>query len=111
MRSLAVLARVRRSFLFPWGEISFEGKALRTPAGLVELTHYESRMLGALLQNRGAPVSREALGYTLWGKPAAERSRAIDAHAAALRKKISVVVPAAGRRFIVAVRGQGYMVP
>jgi CheY-like chemotaxis protein len=111
MRLLAALARARRSFLFPWGEISFEGKDLRTPAGLVELSHYESRLLGALLRNRGAPVSREALGYSLWEKPAAERSRAIDAHAAAVRRKISAAVPAAGRRFVVAVRGRGYMVP
>ena len=111
LRALNVLARLRGRFVFPWGEISFEGTNLVTPGGLVGLTHHESRLLGALLQNRGAPVSREALGYVLWGKPGSKRSRAIDAHLSAVRRKVSAVLPGKGRRFIISVRSQGYMVP
>jgi hypothetical protein len=111
LRALAVFSRVRAALLFPWGELAFEGNTLTTPIGPVDLTRHEALLLRALLWSRGTPVSREALAYSLWGKPGGERSRAIDAHISAIRGKIAAVLPDKGRRFIVAVRSQGYMVP
>jgi hypothetical protein len=110
MRAMATLARVERRFDFPWGTVSFEAKDLRTPAALISLTLHESRILRALLRGRGQPVPRAALAYSLTGTPLPPGSRAIDMHVAALRRKVRAVVPASGR-FIVCVRGQGYMVP
>ena len=111
MRALAVLSRAQQHFLFPWGELSFQGKDLATPAGVVALTHHEFRVLRMLLQSRGTPVPRDALAYSLWGAPAPTRCRAHDVHVAAIRRKVRAVMPAAGPRFIEAVRREGYMVP
>jgi hypothetical protein len=110
MRAMAALARVERRFEFPWGTVSFEAKDLRTPAGLIPLTLHESRILRALLRARGQPVPRAALAYSPAGVPGPVGSRAVDMHVAALRRKVRAVVPTAGR-FVVCVRGQGYMVP
>ena len=110
LRALAVLARVQRRHEFPWGALSFEGLNLRTPAGLVSLTLHESRILRTLLSARGEPVPRDALSYRAGGTPAAAGSRAVDAHVAALRRKVRAVIPAAGR-FILCVRCQGYLLP
>jgi DNA-binding response OmpR family regulator len=110
MRALAALSRVRQNFTFPWGEISFQGLNLHTPAGPVSLTLHESRILKTLLRARGEPVPRDALSYRAGGGPAPAGSRAVDAHVAALRRKVRAAVPAAGR-FILCVRRQGYLVP
>ncbi len=110
LRAHAALARARRRYRFPWGEVSFEGKDLRTPGGLAVLTLHESRILGALLRNRGRPVPREALAYSIADAPPSRASRAVDVHITVLRRKVRCVVREAGR-FIVCARGQGYMVP
>ncbi len=110
MRALAALARTRRGYEFPWGELSFDGDALRTPGGRTHLTHREYLVLRALLRSRGSPVPREALFLLAAGAAGGERSRAIDMHVACLRRKVRAVAPAAGR-FITCVRGQGYMIP
>jgi hypothetical protein len=110
MRAMAALARVERRFDFPWGTVSFDAKDLRTPAGLISLTLHESRILRALLRARGQPVPRDALAYSPAGIPGRIESRGVDVHVAALRRKVRAKVAAAGR-FIVCVRGQGYMVP
>ncbi len=110
LRALAALTRARRRFIFPWGEVSFEGKDLRTPAGLVPLTLHESRILKMLLRGRGAPVARPALALSTGEAAGAAESRRIDVHVSALRRKLRAAEPRAGR-FIVCVRGQGYMVP
>jgi hypothetical protein len=110
MRAMAVLARVERRFDFPWGTVFFEGKDLHTPAGLLSLTLHESRILRTLLRARGQPVPRAALAYLPAGTPGPAGSRAIDVHVASLRRKMREAIPAAGR-FILCVRGQGYMVP
>jgi len=110
LRALAALSRVSRRFEFPWGTVCFEGKDLRTPAGLVPLTFGESRLLRLLLRARGEPVPRAAIAYELWGNPARAAGRAVDVHAASIRKKVRNVESRAGR-FITCVRGQGYMVP
>jgi DNA-binding response OmpR family regulator len=122
LRALAVLARGARRCRFPWGEISLEGQRLCTPGGTVPLTFHQTRILAALLRARGRPVPRAALAHAMGrapgasGGPGAPRapgrpmSRAIDVHVAALRRCMRAAVPASGR-FIVCVRGQGYMVP
>ena len=110
LRALAALSRAEKRYRFPWGEISFEGKDLRTPGGLAVLTLHESRILGTLLRNRGQPVPREALAYSLSDAPPSRASRAVDVHIVSLRRKIRCAAGDAGR-FIVCVRGQGYMVP
>jgi CheY-like chemotaxis protein len=110
LRAHAALSRAERHFSFPWGDASFEGKDLRTPGGLATLTLHESRILKSLLRNRGTPVPREALAYSIGRTPPSRPSRAVDVHIAALRKKVRCAMHEAGR-FIVCVRGQGYMVP
>ena len=110
LRALAVLSRERRRFQFPWGTVCFEGQDLRTPTGLVSLTHGESRILRLLLRARGEPVPRAAIALDLWGSPAGAAGRAIDMHVACVRKKVRRVETAAGR-FITCVRGRGYMIP
>jgi DNA-binding response OmpR family regulator len=110
LRALAALSRVQWRYGFPWGEVTFEGKDLRTPRGLAVLTLQESRLLKTLLRNRGQPVPREALAYSMCGTPGPAHSRAIDVHVAAVRRKVRCTVPEAGH-LIVCVRGQGYMVP
>ena len=109
LRALAVLSRAGRGFQFSWGTVSFEGKDLRVPAGIISLTHHESRILRLLLRARGDAVPRDAIACELWGSPTA-RGRTVDVHIASLRKKVRTVQEEAGR-FIVSVRGTGYMIP
>lgn len=110
LRALAVLERGLVRYAFPWGELSFEGNDLRTPAGLIALSLRESRILRMLLAGRGSTVPRDALACRAWGRPAARGSRALDMHVASIRAKVIGTVPGAGPRFIRAVRGEGYMI-
>jgi DNA-binding response OmpR family regulator len=110
LRALAALARVKRLYRFPWGELSFEGNDVRAPGGLVPLTLHESRILQMLLRARGSPVPRLALAWSTGKAPSGPQSRAIDAHVSAIRGKLGAAVRGAGR-IIVSVRGQGYLVP
>ena len=102
-------ARSKR-YRFPWGEVSFEGKDLRTPGGPVPHAARVAHPAGAPAQSRGGPVPRAALAYSIADAAPRAASRAVDVHVVALRKKVRGAVPAAGR-FIQCVRGQGYMVP
>jgi hypothetical protein len=111
LRALRLLERGRGRYAFAWGELSFEGNDLRTPAGLVALTLRESRVLRQLLAARGSAVPRDALACRAWGRPSPPGSRALDMHVASIRGKVIGAVRAAGPRFILAVRGEGYMIP
>ncbi len=111
LRALRLLEQGLGRYSFPWGELSFEGNDLRTPAGLVALTLRESQVLRQLLAARGSAVPRDALAYRAWGRPAAPGSRALDMQVASIRSKVIGAIPAAGPRFILAVRGEGYMIP
>ncbi len=110
LRALAVLARAARKYELPWGTVAFEGKNLRTPAGLVPLTLRESKILRLLLRARGEPVPRAALAGEVWGSPGRAAGRAIDVHVASVRRKVRRVQREAGA-FIVCIRGAGYMIP
>ncbi len=113
LRAEAVLARVPRGHAFPWGVLRLRGCTLRGPGAQLTLTAVEARILEALLAARGRPVPREALALCARrgrvARPAG--SRALDMHVSALRRKVRAAFPAAGPRFITAVRGEGYLVP
>ena len=109
LRALAVLERERKCFEFPWGTVAFQETGLRTPRGLVALTHHESTLLRVLLRARGEPVPRQALALTIWGNAARANGRALDVHVANVRRKLRRVEKDAGK-FITSVRGKGYMV-
>ena len=70
-------------------EAPFPPVPLRTP-----LTFPEATILRMLIINRGRPVYREALQYSIWGERR-NGSRAVDMHVAALRKKLRGLCEAA----------------
>lgn len=68
------------------------------------LTPYESRVLGALVNGCGAPVSRDAIGQAIWGANWYERYSdwTIDTHISHIRRKLPFGWE------ITIVRGMGY---
>jgi CheY-like chemotaxis protein len=111
LRAHAAISRQVAGGEFPWGGMRIDGDELHTPGGRAALTHHEAVILRALLRQRGRPVPRAALACLLGGGALrVAASRRIDVHISALRRRVRAVVPEAGR-FIVCVRGQGYMVP
>ncbi|UCF99814.1 MAG: response regulator transcription factor [Spirochaetaceae bacterium] len=96
-------------FSFSWGEFAVGSLQLRSPAGSCALSVQEQSILRLLAVNRGEPVSREALYYGIWGRPAGEESRVVDMHIAALRKKLRRLFPESGDA-IHTVRGVGYLI-
>lgn len=111
LRAHAALSRQGSCWEFPWGTVRLDGGELLTPGGRTALTHHEAVILRALLRQRGRPVPRAALSCLLGRRnPAGAGSRSIDVHISALRRRLREAVPEAGR-FIVCVRGQGYMIP
>jgi DNA-binding response OmpR family regulator len=105
-----VLERYRARFTLSWGRLSPDGSLLETSGGTVSFTWHEAALLRVLARGRGSPVPRDALGYALWGKPPRPGSRAVDAHVAAIRRKIAAACPPGSPPPIVAVRRRGYMV-
>ena len=95
------------------GGIRLRGTTLHGPRGAVTLSVAEARVLDMLLYNAGRVTSREALFYRLWGRLPAGRSRVIDVHVAALRRKTRIACgddafDGSGLT-ITAVRGEGYL--
>jgi len=109
IRAAAVLERLTRRFVFPWGTMTLEGSSLALPGTSLRLTLSEAKILRTLLLSRGTPVSRQALGYVLWGTGGKPGSRVIDVHVSALRRRLGGAFPPC-HRFIKAVRSQGYIV-
>ncbi|MDE0024463.1 MAG: winged helix-turn-helix domain-containing protein [Spirochaetaceae bacterium] len=96
------------------GGIRLRGTTLHGAGGAVALSVAEARLLEMLLYNAGRVTSREALFYRLWGRLPARRSRAIDVHVAALRRKTRIACGAGAAGdgagpTITAVRGEGYL--
>lgn len=95
------------------GGIRLRGTTLHGPGGAVTLSVAQARLLDMLLYNAGRVTSREALFYRLWGRLPAERSRVIDVHIAALRRKCRTAMGGDGAGAtgltITAVRGEGYL--
>lgn len=96
-------------FRFSWGSLEIGSLELRSSLGSCPLCAQEQRILRLLAANAGEPVSREALYYGMWGKPAAAESRAVDMHIASLRKKLRQLFPQSGV-CIRSVRGVGYLI-
>jgi hypothetical protein len=110
LRAHAALSRQGSRWEFPWGEVRLQGAEVHTPAGTTMLTHRQAVILRALLRQQGRPVPRAALACLLEGRETRKPgSRSIDVHISALRRRLHDIVPEPGR-FIVCVRGQGYMI-
>ena len=115
MRALRTINAAEEAARFGDGRaLRLLGRTLSGPAGTVRLGVQEAEILRMLLANRGATVTRDALFYAIWGRPPVRRSRAVDMHVTALRRRLAAVSkptdaarPAAGR-LIVTVRGRGY---
>ena len=97
-------------FRFSWGSFEIGNLELKSPAGSCLLCAQQQSILRLLAVNAGEPVSREALFYGMWGKPAPAQSRAVDMHIASLRKKLLRLFPESGT-CIRSVRGVGYLIP
>jgi DNA-binding response OmpR family regulator len=104
-----LVKRKTLSFAFPWGSFEIRGLELCTPAGSCLLCAQEQRILRMLATNRGEPVSRDALYYGIWGKPASAKSRVVDVHISSLRKKLFRLFPESDG-CIRSVRGVGYLI-
>ncbi|NOY07263.1 MAG: winged helix-turn-helix transcriptional regulator [Spirochaetes bacterium] len=74
----------------------------------VELTYPEGCIFNMLLLHKGKLVSREVLSYSLWGELPSVKSRVIDVHISALRRKIRYLKEDDGGNPIHSVRGYGY---
>jgi hypothetical protein len=109
LRAEAVLQRNGPRIPLPGNGLWMETGVLGSAAGTVPLSFHEAAVLRILLRGAGAPVPREAIAYALWGRPCRPGSRAVDAHVAALRRKIARAAAGAGPE-ILAVRGRGYLV-
>jgi two-component system phosphate regulon response regulator OmpR len=95
-------------------QISFEGMLLdlltrraHTSAGVLALTSTEFKLLVALAEHAGRPVSREDLSSAIQPGNYLPQLRAIDVQIARLRKKLP---PAPhGGEWVETVRGEGYV--
>jgi len=97
------------AFHFSWGSIAIRSLELSSPAGSSSLCAQEQSILRLLAANAGEAVSREALFYGIWGRPAAGASRAVDMHIASLRRKLRELFPESGD-CIRSIRGVGYLI-
>jgi DNA-binding response OmpR family regulator len=73
------------------------------------LSETECLILGHLAAHAGRAISREELLSRVWGVGGGVETRTIDMHVARLRAKLSGQTEADGERYIVTVRGMGYM--
>jgi two-component system OmpR family response regulator len=96
-------------FCFSWGSFAVQSQELRSPLGSCRLCAQEQSILRLLAANAGEPVSREALYYGIWGRPASLASRVVDMHIASLRRKLRRLFPESGD-CIRSVRGLGYLI-
>jgi hypothetical protein len=105
--------RIRRyrdeALHFSWGVLSIGNLELGSPLGSCRLSVQEQSILRMLAAKAGQPVSREALYYGIWGRPARPESRVVDMHIASLRKKLRRLFPESGA-CIRSARGVGYLI-
>ena len=73
------------------------------------LSETECSILGHLAAHPGRAISREELLARVWGVGRGVETRTIDMHVARLRAKLSSASDEDGERYIVTVRGTGYM--
>lgn len=70
-----------------WDKLTISPNSIKTKDFSTNISIEEFIILKKLIENRKEPVPREALLYSLWGKPK-ENSRVIDMHISNIRKKI-----------------------
>jgi len=87
-------------------EVDVPARVVRRHGRAVELAPKEFDLLLALIESRGAAVSRLELMTRVWGYSSAVVSRTVDTHVAELRRKLEDA-PSAPRH-IVTVRKIGY---
>ncbi len=90
----------------PDGGLTVTGNRMSTATAEAPLKPNEARILKALLKARGEVVSREVLYYAIWGKVKNSKSRVVDVHVCALRKKLKALTSLK----IDQVRGEGYII-
>lgn len=82
-------------------ELDFRRREVRGPDGPVELTAREFDLVRHLASHAGTALSRQELFERVWGQEFLGRSRTVDAHVAAVRKKLPGLA-------ITTLRGVGY---
>ncbi len=88
-------------------EVSPAARTVSRAGDLVELTPKEFDLLVALLERRGAVISRQELLKEVWGYGNADiNTRTVDVHLSELRRKLEE--DPANPRFILTVRKAGY---
>jgi DNA-binding response OmpR family regulator len=88
-------------------EVSPATRTVRRGGEAVELTPKEFDLLVALLERRGAVVSRQELLKEVWGYGNAEiNTRTVDVHLSELRRKLEA--DPANPRYLLTVRKAGY---
>lgn len=75
---------------------------------MATLSWTEAKVLSALLEHRGVPVTRDVLSQRALGRSWSPDERALDQHVAALRRKLHSPPPA--KPLIVTVRHVGYVI-
>lgn len=76
--------------------------------GTVMLSWTEAKVLSALLDHQGEPLSRDALSRKALGRAWTPDERALDQHVASLRRKLHPPPPA--KPLIITVRHVGYLI-
>lgn len=91
--------------LYAHGPISLNTRTCMVEANgqTVDLTPKEFELLRALLQARGAVITREALLNSVWGYDVGVETRTLDVHIRSLRQKLGTVGD-----YVETVRGFGY---
>jgi two-component system alkaline phosphatase synthesis response regulator PhoP len=112
-RVIALLRRVRKESLTPvlrftFGnvEVDFDRGEVSKNGAPVPLSAKELRLLRALIDRRGQPVTRELLLSQIWADQPFITPRTVDVHVAWLRNKLEDDPPSP--RHILTVRGEGY---
>ena len=91
-------------------ELTIKSNICSTANKSVVLSFQESCILKTLLKQRGFVVPREVLFYAIWQKQPKNKSRAVDMHISALRKKLKYLFPNLKQKsLIISARGTGYM--
>lgn len=89
--------------------VNLSSRQVTLPDGdMATLSWTESKVLSALLDHRGVPVTRDILSQRALGRPWSPEERALDQHVAALRRKLHAHPPA--KPLITTIRHVGYSI-
>ena len=100
----------QKKYILHEQELSLSDNMCVTGQKRIKLSFQESVLLKLLLKQKGTLVPRDALYYALWGRLPVTKSRVVDVHISALRKKLSLLFPhLKEERFIHSAKGKGYI--